>query len=556
MVSHFLLACLMTALQVKAVPIAAGYHELPDPPRPAWMQSDAALQVPVTLEVNGRPLNVVLSSLAKSSGIDIDAARDIGQYRVAIYASKQPLWKIMTRLQDVFGHGKLPNTGDEWRRIVVGRRPPHYFLERNAHGRAEEEAQLDYPRATALRWLKDMRTYVRLDPKDRKKFVTDCPPLNYCIVNGIDFDNDTVRLPVQVLGSLTDPQFTALIQQEEVVVPQYMLKPTSLDWLRQEVKSGSGVRPGTDETIPPSGATLRIEQPEVRDALQGIYTLSLVFKQGFPPYCPASYVFDTLHAFEIPEEQEPTKPDEGVGEKIDLLAHENAPSGTSPTMTLTVALSLLAREAKIPVYAETFLKSKHTLKRTKGKPEYLLSRICEEFGYRWCKVGGDYVVYDKMWALDRAADISQPMVERWTRTLQRQKGVFAVADVIDMAQNLTDRQIGKVGWLFDNDALHAPRDLVLLHLMATLSPADLQASFRAGGILLTQLTEAQTRLVQQILNKNSIALPLQIISDDGAAPLPNSSAFDIDIRDASGTNRGLRIFLGRQTDAPIVAEPR
>ena len=556
MPGYFLLACLMTALQVKAVPTDAGFHELPDPPHPTWMQSDAALQVPVTLEAKGRPLNVVLSALSKNSGVDIDAARDIGQYRVAIYANKQPLWKIMTRLQDVFGHGKLPNNGYEWRRIVAGKSPPHYFLLRNAHGRAEEEAQLDYPRTTALRWLKDIRTYVRLAPKDRKKFVTDYPSLKYCIARGLDFDNDTDQLPVHVIGSLTDPQFTALIQQEELVVPQYMLSDTSIVWLRQEVPSGSGVLPGTDETIPPSGATLRIEQPEVRDALQGIYTMSLVFQHGFPPSCPGSYVFDTLNVLEMEEKQEPTKPDQGAGEKIDLLAHENAPTGTSPTMTLPIALSLLAHEAKISLYSETFLKSKHTLKITKGKPEYLLSRICEEFGYRWCKVGGDYVVYDKMWALDRDADISQLLLERLTRTLQKQKGVFNVSDVIDMAQNLRDRQIGKVAWLFDNDGLRAPRDLVLLHFMATLSPGDLHASFRTGGLVLTQLTEAQTRLLQQILNKNKIALPLQIISDDGTAPLPNSAAFDIYIRDASGTKRGMRIFLGRRTDAPIVVEPR
>lgn len=555
MYSYLLLLWLLIP-QANAASTTNSVHDLPDPPRSAWMQADAGLQIPVTLEAKGRPLAVVLSALSKNGGIDIDATRDIREYRVAIYANEQPLWKLMARLQDLFGHGKLPNKGYEWTRIAEGKKQPRYLLQRNALGRAEEAAQLDYPRTTALRWLKNIRDYVRLDPKDRNKFVTDCPPLNYCAARSLPFANETDRLSTQILGSLPDAQLEALMRKGEVEVPQYTLTDTSIDWLRQQVPHGSGVLPGTDETIPPSNAHLRINESEGQDALQGIYEVALSFKTGFPNYHPEGYAIDTLETLVIPEEQDSIKPDQGPGVKIDLMAHETVPTGKSPTMSLPVALSLLAREAKITIYAETFLKSRHTLRITQGKPEYLLSRICGEFGYRWYKVGGDYVVYDKMWAQDRESDISQPLLNRWTLALQKKKGVFDPSDFIDMARNLSDKQITKATLLFARGGLQVAANLASLRLMSTLSNSDLEASFATGGIFLTQLDEVQTHLVQRILRRNRFEFPIQVLSE-GKSPLgPNSSVFDVTVRDRSGAEASGRIFLGQKTNEPIVIEPR
>ena len=285
MYSYLLLVCLMMASQANPVSAASGYHVLPDPPHPAWMQTDAGLLELVTLEAKGRPLGVVLSALSKNSGIDIEATRDIREYRVAIFANKQPLWKIMARLQHLFGHGKLPNKGYEWTRVVEGKKPPRYLLQRNALGRAEEAAQLDYPRTTAQRWLKDTRDYVRLDPKDRKKFVTDCPALQYSAARSLPFADDTDQLVEQVIGVLNDTQLEALAHTGYIDVPQFTLSPTSVDWLRQQVPSGSGVVAGTDETIPPSGVHLSVK-PETQDHLLGIFSVSLSFNLGFPNYSP------------------------------------------------------------------------------------------------------------------------------------------------------------------------------------------------------------------------------------------------------------------------------
>ena len=553
--SYLLLVCLLIP-QANAASTTNSVHEVPEPPRSAWMQTDAGLQAPITLEAKGRPLAVVLSALSKNSGIDIDATRDIREYRVAIYANEQPLWKIMARLQDLFGHGKLPNKGYEWTRIAEGKKPPRYLLQRNALGRAEEAAQLDYPRTTAMRWLKHTRDYVRRDPKDRQKFVSDCPPLNYCAARSLPFANDTNLLSIQVLGSLSDAQLEAIIQKGEVDVPQYMLTDTSIDWLRQQFPPGRGALPGTDTTILPSGASLTIKEGGAQDSLQGIFHVSLVFKTGYPGFCPYDYAIDTLETLVIPEEQDSIKPDQGPGVKIDLIAHETVPIGKSPTMSLPVALSLLSREAKITIYAETFLKSRHMLRNTQGKPEYLLSRICGEFGYRWYKVGGDYVVYDKMWAQDRESDISQPLLNRWTLALQKKKGVFDPSDFTDIAHNLSDKQIKKMTFLFQRGGLQAGANLASLRLMSTLSTSDLEASFATGGILLTQLDEVQTRLVQQILKKNEFALPIRIGSERNLIPGLPAEAFDITVRDKSGAEGGGRIFLGQKTNEPILIEPR
>ncbi|HZO89308.1 MAG TPA: hypothetical protein VFB38_13325 [Chthonomonadaceae bacterium] len=368
-------------------------RELPEPAHPAWMETDPSLQRKVTIDFKGRPLRVVLASIRQRVGVNILAARNLEEFRVSLHVTAQPLGRVMGRLQDLFGHGTLPTKSCYWVRIEDTDHSIRYILRRTLYGAREEEALLNYPITTVTRWLHELRDYGQLPPEKRKDFKSDCPVIQYYASQGrgMTDGNDPVG---EAIASLTDAQIEELITNGQVELPQFAPSIGAINKMRTTALE-SGISPKAGENAPPSGAMLRFDSTE--GWIEGAFTIMLSFRSGFPTYYPSGYGLDTLSVMPTQEDMQALEEAQQKenGPEVDLLAHEQVVPDKEPVMSLAAALELLAREAKLRIYAEVFLKSRQTLPVTRGKPEYLLSQICRVFQCDWRKIGGDYLVWSK-----------------------------------------------------------------------------------------------------------------------------------------------------------------
>lgn len=520
-------------------------HNLPEPPRYAWMQTDTALQKPVALEIKTQPLRVILDSISEKTGVVVSASRDIREYRIALHTDAQPLAHVLARLEDLFGHGKLPNAGYQWTRIVADKQPPRYLLERNARAVEEEAELLDSPRITAKRWMRETRDFLLLPSEKRGVFKSDSPHVNFLRRYAVPTKVGTPEVIDSAVTMLTDVQINALFRDNHVELPGFIVSDAAYAAL-QTVPKGSGVRPDFDDYTRPSQAYLQLASSTF---CEGEFDIVLSFHAGFPNYCPSQILLNTLDAlpdqsnedFEEAQKWEQATP-------INLLAHEDAPAGKQPVLTLPVALSLLAREAKISIYSEAFLKRSTNLVVTQGKPEYLLSKICDVFACRWVKVGGDYLVTSKSWAQDRAGDVPQPLLDRWQASQQNHKGLLEPLDFLDMGRLMTAPQLATLALLFDSPSITTARTRNVLRFAATLDRTDFEAACGKEGVTLSTLSLEQTALLSDVFGRRQISLPLHILGERGSFQNGSNTAFvfDLTLTDQAGMTNYGRVVLGYQ----------
>ena len=492
-------------------------RELPEPPRPSWMESDAGMKTVVSLDASSKPLRNVLASLSRRYEIHVQAEQALGDYRVSVHARDQSLSRVMGRLQDLFGHGTQSPRSCEWARVVEGGKQPVYYLRRTRHGVDEEEALLGVPRQTCLRWLKELQSYLRLPREKQAQFQAECPCLQANIrTGGLDGPLRPVR---EAFAALADDQIAALMQQGTVDLPDLAFSPEAQGVLEKYPDPPAGtlrkISP-PDRSTP--GATLRLERESDSDTT-GVYLLDV-----FPhnnTYCPRGFIFDTQRQYTglLDTEEMQLPPIEKQGPVIDLLAHWQRQASTNPSsMPLETALRLIAQESGLNLYAEVFPRWPVPIEQTKGTPENLLTLLCARAGYRWRKVGKDVLVYSRSWASDRQANVPQPLLDRWLANFVK-NGRHGLPDLLEMAR-LRDEQVRNLYHWMDVQSPLSPRNLGCLRLLGALAPAEVQFAFDPQGQLVGTLDPSAFAILQKEF-KHMVILPIRVfIQRDPDVPLP------------------------------------
>jgi hypothetical protein len=419
----------------------------------------------------------------------------------------------MGRLQDLFGHGTLPPRSCEWAKVMEGAGQPDYYLRRTRHGIDEEEALLDEPNKTCLRWMKDLQSYLRLPKEEQATFQTDCPCLQGSIRNG-DLDGDGLPLR-EAFSVLTDDQIEALMQQGSVSLPNLVFSSEAQGKL-EDSPLPAGTPKRNDRSTP--GVVLRLEG-DINSDTTGVFFLRVNPQNGM--YWPFAYIFDTQRQYTglLDTEEMQLPPTEKQGPIIDLLAHrQNKASNKPVNMSLQTALGLLAHESGLSVYAEVFPRWPIPVEQTKGTPEQLLTLLCGKASYRWRKVGKDILVYSRSWASDRQANIPQPLLDRWLANYAK-NGRHIFADLLEMAR-LRDAQIKNLYHWMNVNFQMSPSNRGCLRLLGALAPAELRFAFDPQGQTVGTLDDASLAFVQKEF-KQQASLPIRVfIRRDPDVPVP------------------------------------
>jgi hypothetical protein len=489
----------------------------------AWMKTDPELRTPVTVDLDGVPMYKAFAALTHKTGVALRTEVGLQEYRICLHTRATPLAHIMGRLQDLFGHGTLPNRGYEWVRSTEGGKNS-YSLFRNGRGRQEEADALNSPTQKLVPWLRQIRDYVALPPDKRKLYKSDCPILSFYIKRGASMTENCPS--VEAIAALTDAQIDELVANRQVAVPQLKLSDAALAYLKQVVPSDIGIAPiNTSNSQGPT--VLNLEQ-EQNSQLRGVFAVKMS-----APWCPLSITLDTMRQLPIQYADEISTQKAGEGPQIDLFAHADSVASRSHLCSLSQALSLLAQEAGITLYAETFPKPEQNLLGTKGNLESLLAMICRNFACEWRKDGDDYLVYSKSWAQDRAADIPQATLDRWRANYTGQHR-YDVSSLIDMAC-LTEEQQATVIDLLKVQSPFIRRNRNALQLLTTLSAPDLEQAFTPAGVDIDTLDDDHLRMAQALFGRQVIA-PLYIhINYTQRAQNGSSPSFvDIECNDQVG----------------------
>jgi hypothetical protein len=528
------------------LPVSLPVRQLKEPEQPVWMSADTCLKTPVSLAAHGRPLRVVLASLSQSAGVTIRAARDIEEYRVTIDCRSMPIGSVMARILDVNGHGKLPAVGYAWYRDIEKGHPSRYLLKRSLKAALEEADLLNGPRKTAVKWLREMRDYCRLAPEKRKGAVSDNKVIQHVSQSGGALDFDGVGPVGEAVGVLSDEQIEALVRNNTVNVPNFQPSATALAAIRnEEPKKGGATQQASPE---PTDFSLYIE----RLGGDGEFDILLRYRTNERREYPIAFGLDTLNLRpgEWDEEAIVEAERKEVGLVVDLMAHEQAPPGKIARTSLISALALFVREAKIPLFSEIYITDPHELRYTQGKPEYLLTRICKEFGCEWCKVGGAYIVHSKTWAQDRAGDVSDPFLNRLAEARTRQ-GRFELEDYLEISQ-LNDRQAVTLQKALGSMGPLSPRNRDALRLVAQLSKQQRQTAFGPDGIEIVHPSDQQVFTLQKFLGRKVIEPPFFVHLEQRKSG-SGSDGIAIEFADRKGkSGAGAWVYLGPKQG---VAEP-
>lgn len=502
-------------------------REMPEPKRSEWIQQDARLRSLVSVEAKGRPVRAILAAVSKGTGVDVRASRELGECRVSLRTGRKTLGDFMGRLDDLFGHGVIPSKSTYWEKVWGEDKQIHYILKRSAYGRREQSERLNAPPKIAGQWLREMRRYGKLSPAKRDNFSGEWPVLQGYAAAGAALSDGAMGPVGEAVMALTDNQFATLLQQGEVELPQFHLSPAAIAQIGQVAhdQAPQGTQGANIEESPPTNAILRLmrdSQPE------GNYGLTLSFRSGVPSYYPYGYDLDTLEM--IPRQSDENALHDAESREqhssVNLLEGEKFQPGQKPVMTLVVALDLLSRKADIHTYAETFLKKPQVLRFTQGKPEYLLSRLCRDYGCEWRKVGGDYVVWSKSWAQDREADVTQILIDQWSATRNKQ-GEFGLPTLLEMVK-LTDTQITTLNCIFDLSRSLAPLNHDVLRLIASLPPQDRAAAYGVKGTILRTPSAYQMSMLRKIFGQSELDMPILLTIQE------KESGAEIRISDQSG----------------------
>jgi hypothetical protein len=217
----------------------------------------------------------------------------------------------------------------------------------------------------------------------------------------------------------------------------------------------------------------------------------------------------------------------------------------SNTLPFERILALIAQEAQITLYAELFPRFPillSDLPSLEGTPEELLTHVCARAGYRWRKVGEDYLVYSKSWAQDRYANVPQSLIERLISS-QAQHKRLVLADLMEIAA-LKKEQVATLSLAFPGAALMPPSIQGCLRLLKSLPASEVSRAYRSPDFNITFSNGVAADLARAELGSKSIPLfriaiqrnPVRSFAIGGGRTVEIHS-FSVLLRDNSGLSR-------------------
>jgi len=143
-----------------------------------------------------------------------------------------------------------------------------------------------------------------------------------------------------------------------------------------------------------------------------------------------------------------------------------------------------------------------------GSPEYTLTRICEQRGYRWVQDGGVFRMRNLLWFVDEPEEVPASVLNEWMRRTQSEKRI-SLDDYLYLAANLSRRLADNItytdyrgrGALYSgDDPLRKARSIADDHydplkLYSLLTPG-LRARAETDGVRLA--TELPQDLIPQV----------------------------------------------------------
>jgi hypothetical protein len=439
---------------------------------PAWAKA-AELQREVTLAVHGEPLAVACERLSAASGARISCESALAEQRVSLVAAPAQLGLLMLRLADALNHTQTPGRMAEWETGDASGEE-RYLLRRLPGAEGAFRAELDRPRATALRWLGALREFGATGRTDSPEGA-DCPVLADLRAEPADSEFSDARLAVQALGNAPLPAIDTLLATggASVDVPG----PPGAEGLPTRRKLRLSLSPG----------------PGV-----GVYDLTLAVRQGLGGAATeVGYTLDTLGLGQPSAEtlQAEAKRDAASGPKIDLFRDAGPGAGTAVT-SLATALRLWSRASGRTVVAEVFLKPRASLTCTRGAPDQVLTAICRTFACDWRRIGDVTVVWSRTWAQDREADVGAGQLAALSRDLAGggKPAVRALAEI----GRLPGPKFETAARCLEQAQLQGGRVAGVCRLLGALSAPGLDRALNGDEANLA-LTDERARVVASLL---------------------------------------------------------
>lgn len=482
-------------------------RELPPSYRPDWMTKDKELtENSIAITMRGQPLKVVLQKIREQTKVELRVSRALADYRISLSLPQPvPLGQWMGRLQDLFLHGNTDKKWVRWERETAEGVTPRYTLMQTLEGDREEQDGLDLYRRTVRRWFREVRQYANLPEEKRKDFKTDFTFLKQCVQKSLSLEQSDTGYVLEPMAALTEDQIETLLDNGLVNAPQYTPSDALVQLLRRRDQEDLylGQKPSD---APPGQVQMFIQ----RGILNEEPFLGVHYQKGYNPIKKMMLPLDP-HNTDLYEDVEADVQEASKREnapEVNLFAHLDVPVGATPQMSLASALDLFAKETKRPVYAEIFFTRKQWIQYPKGKPEYLLTRLCRTFSCEWRKINGDYIVWRKPWAEDRRANIAQEDITRWDQQLKK-TGFFPLKDLLDMARLSVYKQETLFTVYGEASRMHSAY-IESLQFVATLPEEVLQAARQEEGTTLRELSEAQQALLQKVYADKPVVLPVTL----------------------------------------------
>lgn len=486
--------CLMGSVAAAPVCTASSASVAPDvktasakDPLPPLLRDIPQLQQKVTLEATDRPVGDVLTDLSQTLWVDLSAERNIADQRITLHLEGQPVYALMDRLVRLLSHHLDTRKGYYWNPLERPRGTRLAFqMWRDERSVNEEESALDYPQREIVALLRDLRNSARLPRGERAKYKGEYP-------YQLSDDNDDLdNLPyTKAFSGLTDDQIDALAAGQSL--------PLNPALFASEIAAMRQRQPEVPLPIP--SLTVRpydedLNYSWVSTDKMGKYLVSL---QGVLASLLILDTYDTTSSrspfmVSVPPVSHPAS-----GTVIDLAPLLSAKTVTRAEQTdVGFTLQALAKTAHISLYQEDFLRTSPEREPTdapsvglamrKGTVPALLDAVCAHWNYCWQKVGSDYLVWSRTWALDRAGDVPERLIVRWRKRIIKQGGP-TLNDRAEIAAALNPRQIGlTLDATLPEAGQWSHSTYPMYRFLGQLSPLEEDAVFSDAGLNLGSLS--------------------------------------------------------------------
>jgi len=431
----------------------------------------------LTVDLSDVTLNDLCENIKKSTGVRLQAASRLGNFRISVVAKGWTVSALMGRIQDLLHHGgDLSAHSCYWLRIDEKPEPLYYYLTQSHEDLDAEAENAGVPSKILAHWLRDIRAYTVLPSDKRHKFKTDFPRLRYYAERGESPDTEFTGPFSEAVATLSDSEIETLASTGRVDAPGFTLAPDVLPKLTETAKATGAYDARFTSAL--GHAFLKFEP----DDYPGHYALFLHFGSGPITQCSGGCSFDTLGNVGAPiwiqreieqiEKTETAKP-------VDLFVASERVEGKTPYWSLHTALDRWRKATGKTAFGELFLKEKRGVPITAGKPETLLTRICVDFGYGWRKVGSDYLVYSRSWGADRAADIPEALAAQWQQAIKKTNSV--PIDMLLEMSRLKDAQIPTLHSVLYIPAFARKLNVWTLRLLDSLSKPEREVAMNRKG---------------------------------------------------------------------------